>query len=259
MFLQDPRRTTRWRRWAVLLMTLPLGACLFHRTPAEPMPTARVAAPAGAATMLVIVLPGRGDDLDGLRESGIAEAIQTARPDADVLLAGATLPYYRQGRVIERLQKLVDDARPRYRQVWMAGASLGGMGTLLYEREHPGALDGLVVFAPYMGGGDLIDEVRKAGGPAQWTPDPRRALADSEPTREEWRVVHDWAVSTPQRTAQVWLVCGRDDRFSEAAQLIAPLLPAGHFLEPAGGHRWTVWRAAATEVFLRAAKAGTPT
>lgn len=240
----------RWRNWMTLLATLGLASCLTPGRTESVMPTELIAAPQPARA-LVVVLPGRADDLAGLRASGIVEAVQDARPDADVLLAGATLPYYFEGRLIERLHALIAPARQRYAEIWLIGASMGGMGVLLYEREHPRELDGLVLFAPYMGSEKLIKEVRAAGGPAQWQPGPRPTrVADGNPTREEWRVVHEWA-QRPEDTRRVWLVCGAEDDFVKAARMIAPLLPEGQYLEREGGHKWTVWSAAAREVFAR--------
>lgn len=246
----NPMRTQlRCLRFALsALPLLGLAACLAPGRPAAVMPTQQVPASA-PARMLVVVLPGRADDLAGLRASGIVEAIQRGRPDADVLLAGATLPYYFEGRLIERLDALIEPARARYREVWMVGASLGGLGALLYEREHPGRLDGLLLLAPYMGRNALVEEVQAAGGPAAWQPGPRPAQLDADnPPHEAWRVVHDWA-QRPQDARRVWLVCGRDDGFVTAARMIAPLLPEGHYLERDGGHRWSVWSAAAAAVF----------
>ncbi|TJY61893.1 hypothetical protein E4T66_06485 [Sinimarinibacterium sp. CAU 1509] len=63
-------------------------------------------------------------------------------------------------------------------------------------------------------------------------------------------MVHGW----PQRAdaaASVWLVCGTEDRFISAAQLMAPQLPSGHFLALPGGHAWTVWSAGARTVFAQ--------
>mgnify|MGYP006163276451 CR=1 FL=1 len=44
-----------------------------------------------------------GDDVQALRESGIAPAIQSAWPDADVVLTGLGFAYYMQGRAPQRL------------------------------------------------------------------------------------------------------------------------------------------------------------
>ena len=54
---------------------------------------------------------------------------------------------------------MIAPARARgYAGVWLAGASMGGMGTLLYERSRPGELDGLVLLAPYLGDRGLLEE-----------------------------------------------------------------------------------------------------
>jgi len=91
-----------------------------------------------------------------------------------VLLTSATFAYYRDGKLVPRLhEEIVEPAlRGGYRRIWLAGASLGGMGALLYEREYPGELTGLVLFAPFLGGKELLDEIRAAGGPRKWDPGP---------------------------------------------------------------------------------------
>jgi hypothetical protein len=68
--------------------------------------------------------------------------------------------------------------------------------------------------------------------------------------RELWRVVKSWN-GNPAEGARVWLVCGDGDRFIDAARLMAPLLPAGHFIQSHGGHEWPVWDAGAEQVFAR--------
>lgn len=233
-----------------LVLAGALPGCLPHGKPAEPMPVQWIPSPVTEPEALVIVLPGRADDVAGLYEAGIAQAIQRGWPEADVLLTGATMPYYLAGDLMQRLHyRVIAPLRGRYRQIWLLGASMGGLGSLLYEREYPDQLDGLVLMAPYMGERKLIDEVRAAGGPAHWQPGPLPvSLQDGEPRREAWRVINRWA-GRPARTHQVWLVAGRDDPFFEVAEMIAPLLPADHYLPRDGGHRWTVWNAAATEIF----------
>lgn len=57
------------------------------------IPTQRVVAP-GHAQRVVVMLPGRGDDLGGLQKHQAAQVIQSEWTDADVVLAGLTMPYY---------------------------------------------------------------------------------------------------------------------------------------------------------------------
>src|SRR5205085_5014027 len=118
-----------------------LFGCFPRGDPSQPLPTTFVAAPQ-AARRLVVVLPGRGDDLRGLRSSGIVQAVQSAWPDADVVLTGLALGYYLEGLAEQRLHDVIAPARRRgYTQVWLVGASLGGMGAILYDRAYPGEVN----------------------------------------------------------------------------------------------------------------------
>jgi pimeloyl-ACP methyl ester carboxylesterase len=239
---------------ALALMLSGLG-CAYWRKPDGPIPVKLIPAPQSATVHpLVIVLPGRGDDLDDLTKTGMAEAIQKAWPEADVLLAGATLPYYTEGHVQQRIHdEVVAPARARgYQEIWLTGASMGGMGTLLYEHSYPHDVTGIVLYAPYMGEADVVKQVADAGGPARWDPGPTPVSLDAENyQREMWRVVKSWQDTAEAR--RVWLVCGDSDRLLEEAKLMAPLLPRVHFIEVKGGHDWPMWDAGAAVVFPRIA------
>ena len=239
---------------APLLAALALASCAAVEKPRALIPTETVAARApGAATRMVIVLPGRGDDLGALRETGMVKAIQDGMPDAEVVLVELTMPYYVEGRSVQRLhEEVVLPARKRgIRDIYLVGASMGGMGTLLYEREFPGQMKAIVLMAPYMGDGRIIGEIKAAGGLTQWRPGPVPAKVDGDNVaREEWRLAQSW-IGNPGRARDVWLICGDQDSFYPAAQMIAPLLPAQNTMAPAGGHAWRVWTPAAAEVFKR--------
>lgn len=239
------------RMLGCLLLGCLLVGCAAWRRPDGPIPVKLIPAPQTAATHpLVVVLPGRGDDLDDLTQTGMAEIIQKAWPQADVLLAGATLPYYNEGQVQQRLHdEVIAPARARgAREIWLTGASMGGMGTLLYERAYPHDVTGIVLYAPYMGDAATIQQITAAGGPARWDPGPKPAALDADNYQlEMWRVVKSWQDLAEGR--RVWLVCGDTDRLLGMARLMAPLLPAGHFILVKGGHDWPMWDAGAAEVF----------
>ncbi len=57
-----------------------------------------------------------------------------------------------------------------YDTIWLAGTSLGGIGALLYLRDHPDDLAGVLALAPYLGEEGVIREIERAGGPASWQP-----------------------------------------------------------------------------------------
>jgi|HigsolmetaAR202D_1030399.scaffolds.fasta_scaffold06586_6 pimeloyl-ACP methyl ester carboxylesterase len=237
-----------FRRIAGVACTLLLGACMSLPPTSESIPVREIRAPSGSSERVVVVLPGRGDDLAMLERSNIAQQIQEKLPDTDVLLVEATLAYYMEGRLVERLHdQVIAPARARYREVWLTGASMGGLGVMMYEHQHPGEVTGLVLMAPFMGPASLQREIRAAGGVASWDPGPRpSALTRENVAREVWRVVRSW-IDNPQRARNVWLVCGQEDRLRAAAELVATALPAEQTLLPPGNHRWTVWAPAAAE------------
>jgi pimeloyl-ACP methyl ester carboxylesterase len=243
----------------LLLALVSLVGCAAPGDPKAAIDSQLVPAPSPGATRdLVVVLPGRGDDVADLRASGIAESIQASLPDADVLLAGVTMAHYFGGRMPQRLHdEVIVPARARgYAHVWLAGASMGGMGTVLYENAYPREMDGLVLFAPFLGEREQIAQVVAAGGLAQWDPGPVPAAIDKDNyQREVWRTLKRWSAPGDTRAQRVWLAYGRNDKLREAAQPLVAILPPGHVFEREGGHAWVVWTPAAREVFAEVAKA----
>src|SRR5438445_11072228 len=119
-------------------------------------PIGSVSVPAlrpAAERTLVIVLPGFGDDARDMKGHGLAEVIRESWPEVDVMLTSATFAYYRDGKLVPRLHdEIVGQAlRGSYARAWLAGASMGGMGALMYEREYPPELTGLLLFPPIFG------------------------------------------------------------------------------------------------------------
>src|SRR3546814_13006534 len=78
-----------------------------------------------------------------MQKHDIAAAVHQRWAEADVLLTSATFAYYKERNIVERLQQdIIAPARAQgYQHIWLAGASIGGMGVLFYEHEHPGELD----------------------------------------------------------------------------------------------------------------------
>jgi enterochelin esterase-like enzyme len=116
--------------------------------------------------------------------------------------------------------------------------------------------------APFMGGPELIEEIASAGGLAQWQPGPvPEVLTRDSAAREVWRLLKSWR-DQPEQFRRVWLACGADDRLLPASRLLARELPADHYLERPGGHKWKVWTPAAAEAlgiaFGRAARPQPP-
>lgn len=248
------RRTIRGRTsiWLAAIAALALSACSWW-VPSAPLQQRHFPAAAQPADTLVIVLPGLGEDMADLERSGMAAAIQRGMPNADVTYALASLRYYFDGGMPRRVhEQVVVPAKARgYRQIWLTGASMGGGGVTMYEREYPGEMTGLVLLAPFMGSSDLLDEIRRAGGLANWQPGPVPAeVTGFNIAREQWRLIQGWS-RQPARNRNVWLVCGTQDSLLPASELIAQVLPADHFFKNQGIHDWTAWVEPTTAIFTR--------
>jgi pimeloyl-ACP methyl ester carboxylesterase len=247
--LVKTRIVFKWLRWCLSAIPLCLlSACYPIGNATRPIPTAFVAAPQ-AAHRLVVFLPGRGDDLQGLKKSGIAQIIQREWPDADVELAAVTMAYYLDGNATKRLhdEVMAPALSHGYQQIWLAGTSLGGMGALTYDRDYPGEVYGMILLAPYLGDSTVPKEIVAAGGLAQWNPGPAETLSSQTWQRELWRYLKGWS-SDPGKTRHVWLAYGDHDRLRKDIELMSPTLRSTHVLMLPGGHSWKVWKVAAPQL-----------
>jgi pimeloyl-ACP methyl ester carboxylesterase len=197
-----------------------------------------------------VVLPGRGDGLEGLRRTGIAQAIQAQWPDADVVLSGLAIGYYLQGGAIQRLHdEIVMPARTRgYREIWLLGASLGGLGALMYDGRWPGTVDGLVLLAPYLGEKPLLQEIAAAGGIAKWNPGPVPPQSTATTSSMSCGVTCKAGHASRSVRATPGSPIGNQDYLRDTMPSLAPLLPPSHVLVRDGRHAWTVWVPATREI-----------
>ncbi|MDQ7974659.1 MAG: alpha/beta hydrolase [Rhodocyclaceae bacterium] len=220
------------------------GCGWLPREPAVPMPVRRFAAACGPRTdTLLVLLPGRGMTLGELEREGFVDAVRAQRLAVDVWLADAHLGYFKARTVVDRLHDdVVAPALAQgYRQVWLAGISLGGFGALLYAEEHPADLAGTLLLAPYLGEPDATAEIAAAGGLRRWTA-PSGELPDTAFDRRLWRALQ--ARLRPGRTATspVFLGYGLQDRLAASHAVLAGALPPERVFTAPGGHDWDPWR-----------------
>lgn len=240
----------RLLRWSVVLLAASaLLACIpLRRDANRPVATALLPSKQGSHR-LVVVLPGRRDRLESLRRSGVGEAIQRVWPDADVLYAELSMPYYLDRSAARRLHDdvLLPARRRAYTEIWLVGASLGGMGQILYDRSYGGQVDGMVLLAPYTGERAIHDEIRAAGGLDAWNPATSR-VGDWQ--ADLWSHLKQWRVE-PERTRNVWLGYGEDDYLRDGMPLVASVLRSDHVLVQPGRHAWSTWAPLTETIFRR--------
>ena len=110
-------------------------------------------------------------------------------------------------------------------------------------------MTGLILMSPYMGETSLVKVINAAGGLSQWKPAARSTeLRLGGSTPDEWRVVQSLSTNR-NRARHVWLVCGQQDRYRGASQLISQVLLPENYFEPSGAHTWAVRTDGASEVF----------
>src|SRR5438874_5901621 len=143
---------------------------------------------------LIIFLPGIGDVLEDYETNGFIEAVLQSGAPADMIVVDAHFGYYLRQIVIERLRAdVIAPARVTggYKEIWLAGISLGGFGALLYASEHPNDVDGLVLLAPFLGHPPTIAKIGAAGDVRQWQP--ANAPAETEYEQKLWLWIRRYA------------------------------------------------------------------
>lgn len=220
------------------------GCGWLPREPAAPMPVRRFPAACGPhADTLLVLLPGRGMTLGELEREGFIDAVRAQRLAVDVWLVDAHVGYFKARTVVPRLHDdVVAPARAQgYRQVWLAGISLGGFGALLYAEDHPTDVAGTLLLAPYLGEPDATTEIAAAGGLRRWTA-PSGELPDPAFDRRLWRSLQVRLESGRAAASPIFLGYGLQDRLAPSHAVLAGALPPERVFTAPGGHDWAPWR-----------------
>jgi pimeloyl-ACP methyl ester carboxylesterase len=195
---------------------------------------------------VVIFLPGRGGSLEDVQHEGILNLLHTYKAPVDVVSVDAGLWFYINRMLLQRMDSdVMPKIRDRqYRTIWLLGNSMGGLGALLYAREHPGMIKGIILLGPFLGDDPIIEEIMASGGLLQWTP--RDTMSDNY-QRDIWMYLKKCAQDNAGVYPSLFLLAGRDDRFHAAHQLLASAIAPSHVFLSEGGHDWNAWRRSFSE------------
>ncbi|HYG61508.1 MAG TPA: alpha/beta fold hydrolase [Thermoanaerobaculia bacterium] len=218
------------------------GGCYRPQPTSVPLRTLPVASalPEGGERCLVVLLPGRGDKPEDFVTNDFAVTLRQAGSTCEVLAVDAHLGYYYEGIIDTRLREdvIVPALARGIEEVWLVGISLGGLGSILYTRDHPGEVAGVVLLAPFLGPDEVVNEVEEAGGLSRWTP--TEPLAERD-LRRLWLWLKRYDAAAP-RQPPIYLAYGQGDRFARKNALMAEALPEDHVFVLPGGHTWRTWR-----------------
>ena len=108
---------------------------------------------------------------DFLREGVVKAARDRARP-IDLVFVELKLPHLTDRTILRRLRhELVLPARALgCRWIWLGGISLGGFVAITYAERYREEIDGLCLFAPYLGNHIVTGEIERSNGVHGWTP-----------------------------------------------------------------------------------------
>lgn len=225
-------------RLALLVLVLLVGCFGSLR---KPIPSLYYHAPSheGSDTLLVM-LPGILDQMDDFARAGFISELQSHAILADVISVDSHAGYYFAGQLIKRLHNdVILPARQQgYRHIWLIGVSLGGMGSLLYAREHPEQVEGIVLIAPFLGRGSQLKQLRTEGL-CSWLDSPEPPLEIDRLAREVWQ----WASTRDaSRHPALYLAYARQDRYAADQQLFARLGSPTLVIIQDGTHDWGTWQ-----------------
>ena len=195
--------------------------------------------PTRPATLLVL-LPGAHMAPEDFFSHGFGTAVRARALAVDLLAADLDYTHVMARTVVATLhaEVILPARQAGYRQIWLAGISLGGLNALLYAAEHAAELAGIHLLAPYPGTADILNEIRAHGGPRAWAATPAAAQGDE---RSAWRWLAAQALAG--QPLPVSCGCGSEDRFARSQRLLAELLPPDRVRWRPGTHAWPTWQA----------------
>lgn len=182
---------------------------------------------------LLVLIRGLGADNTVFAKEGVIEEIRDLGLPFDVIAPNAHFGYYQSETFEQRLKEdVIEPARRQgYKQIWLAGFSMGGLGALVYLRSHPQDIDGILLTSPFLGWPGIHSEIQQAGGISEWLPN------DHDP--KDWeRMIWSW-ISRQDFKSQVpiWLGYGEDDILTRAGPpLLATVLPESRVFTSPGNH-----------------------
>ena len=188
---------------------------------------------------LLVFLPGRGTagkDFDRQR------FLAALPPDAaaDAVAVDLTYPYYERQVMVERLDKdiIVPARASGYRYIWLVGCSMGGLGAIAYDHDHPGVISGIAALGPFLGEKNIVAEIEAAGGLSRWQP--HLPLASDDFQRRLWLAIREGRYGQPGHLPLV-LGYGTQDRFAYGDRLLATNLAPDRVFRVFGFHDWATW------------------
>lgn len=184
---------------------------------------------------LIIFLRGRGGSHEDFAAKGFVDAVTTRNLPYDMVAPNAHFGYYFGETLVGRLKSdLIEPAKAKgYDNIFLVGASMGGLGAIIYSRYYPEDVTGVYAISPFLGYDSIIGEISDSGGLAQWQPGPY------DPDEDWQRMVWDWlktSTENPQDKPTIYLGYGTEDTYVKSQKILEAALPGDRVITTTGGH-----------------------
>lgn len=189
---------------------------------------------------LFVLLRGLGGDHHSFEREGMVKAVKSRKIPFDMVAPNANFSYYSRRTLVERLHTdvILPAKQQGYSNIWLVGISMGGLGSMLYLRERPEDITGIVLIAPFLGYDTIVDEIIQQGGLPSWLP-------GVDDTSQEWeKKFWCWIKEALpiDRTIPVFLGLAEDDKHGKGQKLLAAHLPEKRVNRIQGGHDFTAFK-----------------
>jgi pimeloyl-ACP methyl ester carboxylesterase len=244
------KRVGKFSGWMAGLMASLLSSCLW--IPQKPVTPVRTISdePTAKPKQLVVMLPGRWSKPEEFQQEGLMEMARKHWPQARIVAPNLHLGYYMNRVIVDRLHEDVIQPAERdgVKEIIVVGVSMGGLGALIYDLEHPGKIDRMILLSPFVGDDEAIREVEAAGGVRSWKPG---EIAEKDFSRKLWLgLKNEWLGQ--RKRPDIILACGDKDRLRASNERFSKdFLKSREVISLPGDHDWPTWRTAFAKALER--------
>lgn len=227
------------KRFLLLLLAL-LPSCAFIPRPTS-TPVRKQVSVKGSGDELVVFLPGRWSFASEFEQEGFFEIARKKWPHAQLVAPDLHIGYYKNQTMTRRLHEdvILPAKQSGVKTIHLIGISMGGMGALVYDLEHPDEITEIYLLSPFLGEEEALAEISAAGSLVKWNPGTPRA---EDFSRRLWVGLRMKWLQEGDRP-KVHLGCGTEDRFASSNRMFArEFLKESDQTWIAGGHDWPAWR-----------------
>lgn len=193
---------------------------------------------------LFVFMRGMGGSHHSFEKEGLVDDVRSRGLPFDMVAPNAHFGYYSGRSLVDRLKAdVIDPAREQgYREIWLIGFSMGGLGSLLYRMEYPEDIAGVCLIAPFLGYGAITKEIAAAGGVRLWEP------GTYDPNDDWQRMLWHWLKTdiADDPACNVQLGFGTQDTYRRGQELLSAVLPTDAVYTFDGGHDYptflALWR-----------------